>query len=154
MVKVKGKVNMKHITTFLVLVAALSACADSTLQMQSSDESSANASTPMPADNTQGTADTDGDGVVDPADNCVSAFNPGQEDADRDAVGDACDNCLNTANFNQVDTDANGLGDACQSGDAPDSDGDGVADVADNCPTVSNPGQGDQDFDLVGDACD
>jgi sugar lactone lactonase YvrE len=36
--------------------------------------------------------DSDGDGIVDDADNCAAAFNPLQEDADDDGVGDACDN--------------------------------------------------------------
>ena len=35
--------------------------------------------------------DTDGDGVVDTADNCPGTANPGQENMDGDALGDACD---------------------------------------------------------------
>jgi hypothetical protein len=35
--------------------------------------------------------DTDGDGVYDAADNCVSVANAPQGDADRDAIGDVCD---------------------------------------------------------------
>lgn len=35
--------------------------------------------------------DTDGDGVPDASDNCVTVPNPGQADADGDGIGDACD---------------------------------------------------------------
>jgi len=35
--------------------------------------------------------DTDGDGVPDSRDNCVSVYNPAQTDSDRDRIGDACE---------------------------------------------------------------
>jgi hypothetical protein len=47
--------------------------------------------------------DSDGDGVCDEDDNCVTTPNPNQEDKDGDGVGDACDNCASTANPNQAD---------------------------------------------------
>jgi len=77
-----------------------------------------------------GCVDTDGDGVCDDVDNCLSTVNPGQEDADGDGVGDTCDNCTNTANANQLD-----------------SDGDGIGDVCDSCPTVDNASAVDADAD-------
>ncbi len=38
-------------------------------------------------------ADSDGDGVIDPCDNCPALSNPGQADDDGDGVGNACDGC-------------------------------------------------------------
>jgi large repetitive protein len=40
-----------------------------------------------------GPVDSDGDGVPDSSDNCVSVSNAGQADADTDGKGDACDAC-------------------------------------------------------------
>ncbi len=108
-------------------------------------------------------ADTDGDGVPDPLDNCPTVPNPLQEDMDSDAIGDACDpdidgdgianeadNCPTVANPLQEDTDSDAVGDACD----PDIDGDGIANAFDNCPTVANPDQMDMDSDGLGDVCD
>ena len=64
--------------------------------------------------------DGDGDGVIDAEDNCIDAYNPGQEDADSDGAGDVCDNCIDTANFDQIDTDGDGAGDACGELPSPD----------------------------------
>ncbi|MBL0127225.1 MAG: T9SS type A sorting domain-containing protein [Flavobacteriales bacterium] len=73
--------------------------------------------------------DTDGDGVGDACDNCVSVSNASQTDGDGDGVGDACDNCPADANPAQTNSDADAAGDAC-----------------DICPTVTN--------GTPGDACD
>jgi len=119
--------------------------------------------------------DSDGDGVADDSDNCVSDANPGQEDCDGDGTGDVCDssspcstdsdgdtvlddsdNCINDSNPGQEDCDGDGVGDVCD-GDFPceaDLDGDGVTDAADNCPNDFNPGQEDADEDGIGDVCD
>jgi hypothetical protein len=46
--------------------------------------------------------DTDGDGVFDPADNCPTFYNPGQEDADGDGVGDPCQSFPASANVDDT----------------------------------------------------
>jgi hypothetical protein len=81
--------------------------------------------------------DTDGDGVDDLSDNCVTKENPDQLDDDVDGAGNACDNCLEIGNPTQGNSDNDGLGDLC-----------------DNCVSHDNPSQVDTDGDGVGDACD
>jgi hypothetical protein len=46
-------------------------------------------------------ADSDGDGIPDPQDNCANVPNPGQEDGDADQRGDVCDNCPTIPNPDQ-----------------------------------------------------
>ncbi len=69
--------------------------------------------------------DSDGDGVIDIRDNCVSVKNEDQKDADGNGRGDACDdydrdgvinsldNCVDAPNRDQIDTDHDGVGDLC-----------------------------------------
>ncbi len=52
------------------------------------------------------TADLDGDGVVDPLDNCPDVYNPDQVDSDGNGAGDACDIILFADDFETGDTGA------------------------------------------------
>lgn len=58
-----------------------------------------------------GTVDTDGDGIMDLCDNCVSVFNTDQADSNHDGIGDACDTPPCDCPF-QADGEANGALDA------------------------------------------
>jgi len=115
--------------------------------------------------------DSDGDGILDPFDNCPDTANSDQTDTDGDGVGDVCndaddsdgdeysdviDNCPFVVNPDQTDTDSDGIGDVCDSTptQGPDQDEDGVADAFDNCPDVANTDQSDIDGDGFGDVCD
>jgi hypothetical protein len=73
-----------------------------------------------------------------------------ENDTDGDGVGDGSDNCVSTPNSDQADLDGDGEGDACDADD----DNDGVNDGADNCATTPNPDQSDNDNDGIGTACD
>lgn len=107
--------------------------------------------------------DADGDGIIDPDDNCPFNTNPDQADSNGDGIGDVCeddfdndgvddsvDNCPTIPNSSQSDVDGDGLGDICDT----DSDNDGIDDIFDNCPFTPNPGQEDFDNDGVGDVCE
>lgn len=106
------------------------------------------------------TADYDGDGVADIADNCPTVYNPDQLNDDSDSLGNLCDNCPTETNPNQEDGDYDGIGDPCDF--CFDSDGDGFGDPGhpsdtcglDNCPTTYNPDQADPDSDGIGSLCD
>jgi hypothetical protein len=94
--------------------------------------------------------DTDGDGVLNTADNCPRVFNPArpvdhhvQSDVDGDGLGDVCDPCPLQAGV-----------DVCMMTLANDRDGDGATDDKDNCPVDYNANQADGDHDNIGDLCD
>ncbi len=70
-------------------------------------------------------------------------------DTDKDGVIDNADNCVGIANTDQVDKDNNGKGDACE-----DFDHDGVVNAKDNCPMKANRKQLDTDMDGLGNVCD
>ncbi len=75
--------------------------------------------------------DSDGDGVSDCFDNCISTPNADQADADGDGFGDACDGCPNDPA--KIEPGICGCGVA-----ETDSDGDGTPDCIDGCPTDPN----------------
>ncbi len=98
-------------------------------------------------------SDTDGDGVYDPADNCVDIANPNQADIDGDGIGDPCDLCR--GDNATGDTDGDGVCDdldPCPLDNPDDSDDDGVCDAVDACPGFDD--TQDADGDTVPDACD
>ena len=110
-------------------------------------------------------SDTDGDGILDPDDNCPDTPNADQTDSDEDGIGDVCepdtdgdsiiddnDNCVYIPNLDQADYDMDGIGDVCEENN--DADNDGIPDEIDNCPVTPNTDQVDSNNDGIGDACD
>jgi len=84
-------------------------------------------------------ADSDGDGVIDLADNCPHVWNLFQEDDDDDGVCDACDNCPYVYNPDHEGSNGNGVGDACDSatGEPGDCDGKGSVSIAEVQATIN-----------------
>ena len=93
--------------------------------------------------------DTDGDGLANSLDNCLTVSNTTQLDSDGDGVGDLCDNCVNTSNSDQANTDGDTQGNVCDLDD----DNDGVPDSQDAFPTSATESI-DTDGDGIGDNAD
>ena len=74
------------------------------------------------------------------------------EDSDGDGILDDVDNCVSAPNADQLDTDGDGAGDVCDTDD----DNDGFDDAVDGCPLVSGTAAGcpDADGDGIPDATD
>jgi subtilisin family serine protease len=74
--------------------------------------------------------DSDGDGVIDALDNCVSIANPTQANFDGDSLGDACDPDDDNDQMPDAWEIANGLNPFDPSDAAADPDGDGATNLA------------------------
>ena len=113
-----------------------------------------------------GELDSDGDGIIDPLDNCPLVDNPGQENFDGDGMGDVCDpdddndgdpdttDCAPFDSsihhgaleicFNQIDENCNGqIDENCDV--CVDNDGDGYGDPASGICTYPEPDCDDAD---------
>jgi hypothetical protein len=91
----------------------------------------------------QSMADSDGDGINDPLDNCPTHPNPQQADCDNDGEGDACELAGGASDCN-----ANGIPDACDiaSGLSRDTDQDGKPD---ECELDCNRNGSFDDYDIA-----
>lgn len=72
-----------------------------------------------------------------------------EQDSDGDGVPERSDNCVSEPNTDQRDVNGNGIGDVCD-----DFDRDGLIQSKDNCPNIPNARQEDTDGDGIGDVCD
>jgi hypothetical protein len=81
-----------------------------------------------------GPIDSDGDGIVDPQDNCPAVPNGDQADADADTLGDACDRCPQGGS----DLDLDGDGVIACAGDCDDTDPRRYAGAVERCDALDN----------------
>jgi len=110
----------------------------------------------FPASDGGETTDTDGDGVIDSADNCVHIKNAAQNDQDGDRLGNPCDDDRDGDGVPNVDdpapTDPNipGTTPDPQCSDLSDNDGDGLIDLDD--PGCLSPSDNDETNTTTGSA--
>ena len=129
---------------FYLVTSNAAPCTESSLgQDGNGAERPNNSACPSPGN------DTDGDGVLDAADNCPAMSNPAQSDVDNDVIGDDCDNCPRSP----TRTRPTPTGTVWATRAIPIIDSDGVPNGVDNCPGVPNPDQLDTDQNGIGDAC-
>jgi hypothetical protein len=81
-----------------------------------------------------GPIDSDGDGTVDPEDNCPAVPNGDQADADADGLGDACDRCPQGGS----DLDLDGDGVIACAGDCDDTDPRRYTGAVERCDALDN----------------
>ncbi len=103
------------------------------------------------------TIDTDGDGIPDNLDNCITIANSGQWNLDGDEWGNKCDDDIDgdgASNFIERLAKTRIWDASSVPPFGIDSDGDGIPDSLDNCISVINPSQWNLDDDERGNKCD